>query len=118
MTATKLTPVQEPVHAEGEAGCTGDRVDADHGDQQAQGSGDQGLDHRFAGQRHEQGDADDHEGEELRGTDEQAEFAQGLGGGDEAKGGDGAADEGADGGDGQGSAGPCPSLSSRGRRWW
>jgi hypothetical protein len=70
--------VQEPVHAKGEAGCAGNRVDADHGDQQAQGSGDNCFHHRFAGQGNEQGYADDHEGEEFRRADEQAQVRPGA----------------------------------------
>ena len=97
--------VQEPVHAEREPRGTGDGVDADHGDQQAEGAGDDRLDHGFAGERDEEGYADDHQGEELRWSDEQAQFPEGLGGRDQAEGGYCSADEGADGGDGQGRPG-------------
>ena len=75
--------VQEPVHAEGEARGTGNGVDADHGDQQAQGAGDDRFDHGLAGQGDEQRNTDDHQGEEFRRSDEQAQFPEGLGGSDQ-----------------------------------
>src|SRR6478735_5509162 len=99
--------VQEPVHPEGEARGAGDGVDADHGDQQAQGPGDDGLDHGLSGQGNKQGYTDDHEREELGRPDEQANFTQGFGGGDQADGGDGSADEGSHGGQGQCRTGPA-----------
>src|SRR6476659_4356743 len=38
-------PVHQVVDPEGEARCSGHGIDAHHGDQQAQGAGDQCLDH-------------------------------------------------------------------------
>ena len=93
--------VQEPVHAEREPRGAGHRVDADHGDQQAQGPGDDGLDHGFAGKCDQEGNTDHHQGEEFRRPDQQAQFPEGFGGGDQADGGYRSADEGSDGGDGQ-----------------
>jgi hypothetical protein len=100
-------PVEQAVDTEGEPRRSGHGVNTDHRDQQAQCTGNQGPDHRAAGQRDQQRDAHDHQGEEFGRTDEQSRLAQRLGGCDQAHRGHAAADKRSDGRDGQGSTGPA-----------
>jgi hypothetical protein len=58
-------PVEQAIGAEGESRCTGHRVDADHRDQQAQGTGDERPHHRPSGQGDQQRQPDQDQGEEF-----------------------------------------------------